>query len=654
MREIQTIEAALNRVAWRRRWFRAWNGFFQGLLLASLAWLMATLGFKFLPLPFAMFGVLGLAALGAVALGFIWGGFRTDGLLETARWLDQQLGSKECLSAAVELHQTSGPWGAALLQEGLKWVGHVQTARLLTYQLPAAARWTMWLLLASVCLGWVPEYRSQDFLDRQREKEVMKEVGRHLSRLAKRSLQLRPPVMKPTESAMVSVDELGRQLTEARLTRSDALERISSVSERLNEMAKTFGENPAFKRMRQEARIPSGTPAPSQRALQEEIDALQEKMNGASGDVNGLERMKRKLNELQRLAVRLDDEEALSAAMKERMAERISSLTRWGKRQGIPLPDLDDAMAALPDGEMSRLLESLDLAQIDLDQMRAMAKSLQKMQAEAAQMGRTLGEQLERGQVQAAHHRLMEMTSKNSPGSTGGDQPLSLMKELSDALEPARDYGAVGALLKQAIQATQDQRPAQASESLRAAAEELKRLTGQLGDVQSLMASLEELKNAQQCVGNGMGWGQVKGGRPKPGTGGMPGAGVGTWADENAGWFYVPETAERWDDSGLTQPETDARGHTDRGEGEVASGMIPTTVRGRFTPGSAMPSLPLKGLSIRGQSRIHYEEAMSAAQDAAQSALSQQKVPRAYQQSVKGYFDEFEEPLRRGGQEEGM
>ena len=130
----------------------------------------------------------------------------------------------------------------------------------------------------------------------------------------------------------------------------------------------------------------------------------------------------------------------------------------------------------------------------------------------------------------------------------------------------------------------------------------------------------------------------------------MPGAGVGTWADENAGWFYVPETAERWDDSGLTQPETDARGHTDRGEGEVASGMIPTTVRGRFTPGSAMPSLPLKGLSIRGQSRIQYEEAMSAAQDAAQSALSQQKVPRAYQQSVKGYFDEFEEPLRRGGQ----
>ena len=113
MREIQTIEAALNRVAWRRRWFRAWNGLFRGLFLASLAWLIATLGFKFLPLPFAVFGVLGVAALGAVALGFLWGGRRSDGLLETARWLDQQLGSKERLSAAVELHHTSGAWGAA-------------------------------------------------------------------------------------------------------------------------------------------------------------------------------------------------------------------------------------------------------------------------------------------------------------------------------------------------------------------------------------------------------------------------------------------------------------------------------------------------------------------------------------------------------------
>ena len=64
--------------------------------------------------------------------------------------------------------------------------------------------------------------------------------------MAKRSWQLRPPLMKPTEKAMVSVDELGRQLSEARLTRSDALERISSVSERLNEEAKTLGENPAF------------------------------------------------------------------------------------------------------------------------------------------------------------------------------------------------------------------------------------------------------------------------------------------------------------------------------------------------------------------------------------------------------------------------
>jgi len=54
-----------------------------------------------------------------------------------------------------------------------------------------------------------------------------------------------------------------------------------------------------------------------------------------------------------------------------------------------------------------------------------------------------------------------------------------------------------------------------------------------------------------------------------------------------------------------------------------------------------MPSIPLKGVSIKGTSRVQVEEAMKAAQTDAQAALNQDKVPRAYQNQVKNYFDDL-------------
>jgi len=82
-------------------------------------------------------------------------------------------------------------------------------------------------------------------------------------------------------------------------------------------------------------------------------------------------------------------------------------------------------------------------------------------------------------------------------------------------------------------------------------------------------------------------------------------------------------------------------GHTDRGEGELSDALKPTKVKGQFKPGGQMPSINLKGVSIKGQSKVAYEEAATAAQSDAQSALSQEKVPRAYQGAVRDYFDDL-------------
>jgi hypothetical protein len=139
-----------------------------------------------------------------------------------------------------------------------------------------------------------------------------------------------------------------------------------------------------------------------------------------------------------------------------------------------------------------------------------------------------------------------------------------------------------------------------------------------------------------------MGWGQCLAKIPRVGKGGRPGRGVGTWSDDN-GWLTYAQMTDRWDNSGLQRPDMAPRGETDRGEGELSDALVPTKVKGKISPGGSMPSITLKGVSIKGQSKVAYTEAVTKAQSEAQSALSQEQVPRAYQGAVKDYFDDLKE-----------
>jgi hypothetical protein len=95
-----------------------------------------------------------------------------------------------------------------------------------------------------------------------------------------------------------------------------------------------------------------------------------------------------------------------------------------------------------------------------------------------------------------------------------------------------------------------------------------------------------------------------------------------------------------FDASGVQRPDLDPRGVVERDQ-SLNDALTPTKLKGQFSPGGQMPSITLKGVSIKGTSRVQYEEAVTAAQADAQSALSQDKVPRAYQGAVRDYFDDL-------------
>jgi hypothetical protein len=221
------------------------------------------------------------------------------------------------------------------------------------------------------------------------------------------------------------------------------------------------------------------------------------------------------------------------------------------------------------------------------------------------------------------------------------DQLKQMLKEVSKAVDPAGQYGKVAQYLKDASKQLQQGQKGEGAQSLADAKKELDELMKQMADAQDLKATLEALEKAQMCVGYCESWGQCQGKGGFNPKGGRAGRGVGTWADEDSGWLYTPEITERWDNTGVVRPDMDARGQTDRGDAQLADDLQSKKIRGQMSPGGSMPSITLKGVSIKGSSSVQYEEAVSSAQSEAQSALSQEKVPRAYQGAVRDYFDDL-------------
>jgi hypothetical protein len=300
---------------------------------------------------------------------------------------------------------------------------------------------------------------------------------------------------------------------------------------------------------------------------------------------------------------------------------------------------LDEAIQALAGGDIDKMLRDLDAAFLDLEKMSQMARAMRDLQQQLAELGKDLAEQLEKGQGLLAYATLKRMIKALEQADLPEGQLQDILDEVTQAVAPGLEYGQLGEFLRQATQEMQrGERPA-AAQSLAKAADELKRLMDQMSDCQGLLAALECLKTGQMCVGNSMGWGLCKSGRPGFKPGGRPGRGVGTWADDEL--WMDPENSGLWDNSGIERPDLDPRGFTDRGEGQLNDALTPTKVRGQISPGGPMPSITLKGVNIRGQSRVDYEETVAAAQSEAQSALSQDQVPRAYRGAVRDYFDDL-------------
>ena len=225
MSELQIIETTLKRAAQRQRWQRAIRGLWRGLLAGGLVWLLALALFKVFPLPVVILPAAAVVAGALMLAGCVIGWWRRPSLIETARFVDGRQQLQERLSTAWELttRPAPGEWRELLVADAARLVSKLDPRQFLPFHLPRASRWALLVLALAAGLGFVPEYRSKNFLQKQRDAEIIRDTGKHLSEFTKRNLEGRKPALETTQKALESVKELGDELAKARLTRSDAL-----------------------------------------------------------------------------------------------------------------------------------------------------------------------------------------------------------------------------------------------------------------------------------------------------------------------------------------------------------------------------------------------------------------------------------------------
>ncbi len=642
MSERETILRLLSQASRRLRLQSAWGGAGRGLLGGGAIWLVVLGLSKLLPVGEGAVAIAGAAALLAIPGAAIAAAMRRPGRLETARWLDRRIQLQERLSAAVELaeHPQAGGWSRLVQRDAAAHVGDVQLDRVIPYRLDAVFRSSLAVWAVGFGLGFVPEHRSAEHRQRMADEAIVQSTGRRLVELTRYTLKESPEIRPAAREAFERVEALGAEWGQVKLTRQEALRDLARVSDQLRQELRQLNEGGALDRLRRAARA-SGADPGTRLANEALARKLSESLGKAGGDPAAIEALKRELEKAREAAGGLGSSAgAPGSAAREQLGQFLRGLAQQGMDMGISLPDLRDAIEALATEPADLLVRDLDAAISDLEKLESMAQSLERLQQRMERLGKDLAEQIEKGQAQAAIQTLNRMSEQLRGAGLPDAVREQVLDEVARAVSPAGQFENVARALQKAVQEMKERQTARAAESLDEAARELERLLEGMGDADAIRSALAALGRAQMCASSGQGWGQCQ--RPAAGQGGKPGQGYGTWAEED-GWLAYPEMSDLWLNPPESRPEMDPRSGLDRGEGELAENLSPTRIRGEIGPGSSMPSITLKGVSVQGMSTVQFQEAVLGAQEDAQNALSQERIPRAYRGAVRDYFDDLKQ-----------
>lgn len=510
MSELAVIRETLRRAARRRRLDRALRGLWIGLFAGCAAWLLVIALHRIAPLPDALPELGWLAVLAAGVVGFVAGGWRPVPLSEAARIVEARHRLDQRLSTALELggQLSASPsvptWAQLVVADAHRAIQGLEITRLLPFRLPPPARWLPVLLVAIVGLGFVPAYRSTAYRQQQQDAAAIRETGRRVAELVRKELE-KPEVQEPIREALEAAGDLGERLSQAKLTKADALRDLANATRRLEEEARQLDADPALRKLQQAARSPSGAnnSAAANPALQKQLEKLQQSVGNNTPDA--MDKLARQLEQAQQMAAGMQGG-SQDAAGQQALSQALQQLAQNAASMGLDLASLNTALDAMKDLSLDRVLRDLKMAGQDLDKLRDMAKKLAEMQQAMQQAGKDLAEQLDRGQADAAAQTLEKMVEQLQSAGLTPEQTKQMLAEVTKALPPAGQYGKVGELLKNAADKLAAQAKPDAAKDLAQAAKELRQMAKDAQEMQMLAETLEALQEAQLAIASGRAW----------------------------------------------------------------------------------------------------------------------------------------------------
>ena len=372
MSDLEAIQSVLLRAARRQRWERAWNGLWQGLLLGASVWLAVLAIYKLAPIsPLAPNAAAIFAGL-CVLAGFARGWMRNPTLQQTARSLDARQNLKERLSTALELAPT-GPvegWRALLISDAARFAAKLDPRKIFPYRLPRISRWAVVALALGAGLGFVPEYRSRAYVEKQKDAQALKEAGQRIVEITHQTLEQRPPALETSRKVIENAEEVGLRMDKGVLSRSDALKDLANVADKLKEQLQDLGKkNPTMKALEHDARNPNGNSS-SSAANQKQMDDLQKSLGKAGENPAALDKLAEQMQKMQKAAAGLPKDDSPAAAdARQKLAQSLSDLAEQARELGQPLPNLDDAIADLKNSQNDNFQKDMDLATTDLEKI---------------------------------------------------------------------------------------------------------------------------------------------------------------------------------------------------------------------------------------------------------------------------------------------
>lgn len=569
-------------------------------------------------------------------------------LAAAARVADQKLLLKERLSSAVEFGNNGDEVAMAglVLRDAAKHAETLQAKEILPLHLPPSARWVLLMLVAIVGLAFVPEYRTPQFKQQERARKDVKQEGEKITRLVTKIEQkTKPAVLADMQKEVKALSDLGEHFKKVALTKEEVFRDLNNVADMIRKKQEELGENKEMRALNRKAAAAGTEPNAQQKAqLQQKINDLQKKLGSNPPSPEQVEKMKSELKQaLEKVKANPKPDTAAGQEAKEALEKAIDSAMAQAKDAGNVSDSLDKAIEAMKQADVDMVAKHVGDAVKDLEQMKEQSSALAKMQQQAAQAGKDLAEQLQKGQAQAAKETLEKFIEQMQQSNLSDKQKEQMAQELTKALDPAQDYGKVGENLEQAISQMAKNDKTGAANSMQAAAEELQRLMDQQAEGQQLSEMMDQLRKSQcQIAGGNCQGDQCKDGLCKGGQGGDKnragkGGGYGDWPDE--GNMMVPQYSETWENDQSPRAGKDSRGVTERGDPRNADRARPTKIQGQLGEGGPMPGIQLKGVSIKGQSNVEMEHATGAAKQEAEDALNKEQIPKSYQGQVKEYFD---------------